>query len=61
MIPIIGVMIGSYIIIRMLSFITREGPVQDVTFVKVLCALNIVFTLFLMGGLVLSSSTSSLK
>jgi len=61
MIPIIGVMIASYIIIRMLSFITREGPVQDIRFVKVLCALNIVFTLFLMGGLVLSSSTSSLK
>ena len=51
MVPAIGVMIGLYIIIRMFSFILREGPPKENLFVKILCGLNIPITLFLMGDL----------
>ncbi len=56
MVPAIGVMIGSYIIIRMFSFILREGPPKENLFVKILCGLNIPFTLFFMIDLFLGGA-----
>lgn len=61
MVPIIGIMIGGYIIIRMISFITRKGERSESTIVVVLSFLNILFTLVLMFMLMISAGTSGLK
>lgn len=58
MIPIIGLMVGAYIIVRMVSFITRKGDQEETTLVKVLCILNIIVTLLLLGLLM---GTSTMK
>jgi len=54
MIPTLGVMIGCYILVRMFSFILRSGSIRESIFVRILSALNIFVTLFLMIDLVLS-------
>ncbi len=51
MIPTIGLMIGLYIIIRMVSFITRSGDRKESTLVIVLSILNIFVTLSMMVSL----------
>ncbi|MEE9448886.1 MAG: hypothetical protein V3V72_02455 [Ignavibacteriaceae bacterium] len=56
MVQIIGLMIGCYIISRMISFITRSGSIEENTTAKVIFGINIVVTIFLMlmlfaGGL----------
>jgi len=57
MIQVIGLMIGSYIIVRMVSFIQREGPYQESKTVRVLCTLNILFNIFLIIALLSSGSS----
>ena len=43
MIQIIGFMIGSYVIIRMVSFITRSGEYSENVIVIVLAVMEILF------------------
>ena len=54
MIPSIGVMIGFYIITRMLSFLTRSGDRAELSGVKVMAlvtiAVAILVILSLFGG-----------
>ena len=54
MVPTIGMMIGAYIIIRMISFITRKGERSESPIVVILSFLNILFTLFLIFMLMAS-------
>lgn len=58
MIQIIGIMIGSYIIVRMLSFITRSGERKEETVVKVAAGIVFVLTLILMLGLLATGGTT---
>jgi hypothetical protein len=44
MIQIIGLMIGSYSIVRMISLGSRKGTYGETTFVRILCGLNILLT-----------------
>lgn len=48
MIIVIGLMIGCYIITRMISFVTRSGNIEESTTAKVIFIINIVITVFLM-------------
>jgi len=52
MVQIIGLMIGSYIIVRMFSFALRDGPHKETGFVQVISVLNLIFTFFLMVALI---------
>lgn len=61
MIPEIGIMVGSYIIIRMFSFFMRSGERAEHKFVAILCLLNIFFTAFIMIDLFLKSLTGATK
>jgi len=51
MVQIIGLMIGLYIIVRMLSFLTRTGDRKEDTIVKVAAGIVMVITGMLMLGL----------
>lgn len=57
MVQIIGLMIGLYIIVRMLSFITRTGDRAENTIVKVAAILMIIITSVLLLGLLATSGT----
>ena len=54
MIQIIGLMMGAYIIVRMISLGSRTGEHAETTFVRILCGLNIVFTAVLIVFLLAS-------
>jgi len=56
MVQIIGLMIGCYIIVRMVSFITRKGQREETTPVKVLCILNVMLTVVVLIALFLGAS-----
>jgi len=60
MVPIIGLMIGSYIIVRMFSFMLRTGERKEHIFVQVLSILNIILTFFLMAELFFSGASSGI-
>jgi large-conductance mechanosensitive channel len=60
MVPIIGLMIGSYIIVRMFSFALRSGERKESGFVQVISVLNILFTFILMAALVFSGASSGI-
>ena len=47
----IGIMIGMYSIVRMVSFITRKGERKETSLVIVLSLINIFTTLFIIGNL----------
>lgn len=55
MIPAIGVMIGGYIFIRLLSLATRKGERAESTLVTVLCFLWMLGTAAICAILVLQS------
>ena len=48
----IGIMIGAYIITRMVSFMTREGERAEAVPVKILSVLTIILTLVVIAALV---------
>ena len=48
MIPIIGYMIGIYIIVRMIVFLSRRPPRDETVLVKVASAITIFIVLILM-------------
>ncbi len=56
MIQIIGLMIGTYILVRMCSFISRTGTYQETLFIRIISFLNIIFTVLLMGALLFTAS-----
>ena len=57
MIAAIGIMIGIYIITRMISFLTRKEPQKESASVKVFAVITIVITIFCMFSLLASSLT----
>ncbi len=59
MIPTIGLMIGCYIVTRMISFITRTGEHKESSLTKIVAVLTLVVTLLFMGDLFLSGVTTS--
>jgi len=58
MIPSIGIMIGAYIITRMVSFIMRRGEREERSFVHVLAVLTILITVGIMFSLIGSGLSS---
>lgn len=59
MIPTIGIMIGCYIITRMISFLTRKGDRAESTLVLVFAVITILITLLCMFDLLMRGSGSS--
>lgn len=57
MIPLIGLMIGIYITIRMLSFILRKEPRSEHIIIKVLAGIGIAITIFCIVAIFQSSSS----
>ena len=55
MIPEIGVMIGIYIVTRMLSFITRKEPINESILVKIAAGIAILVTVFIIFDLIIKS------
>lgn len=51
MVQTIGIMIGAYILVRMVSFVTRGGQLKEHHLVRVLSVANILLTLILIGVL----------
>jgi len=51
MIPEIGLMIGFYIITRMISFLLRKGERKESTAVMVLSVITIIITVFVVYDL----------
>lgn len=56
MIPTIGVMIGFYIITRMLSFLLRKDQRSENTIVKIFAVITILVTIFTMLVLTMPGS-----
>jgi hypothetical protein len=48
----IGIMIGAYIITRMVSFITRKGERAETVTVKILAFITVVLALVVIGALI---------
>jgi hypothetical protein len=57
MVQIVGLMVGCYIIVRMVSFITRKGEREETTTVKVLSILNVMLTVVLLMALLFSGAS----
>jgi uncharacterized membrane protein YidH (DUF202 family) len=55
MIPLIGLMIGLYVITRMISFITRKDGRTESNIVRIFSAINIIITLVILAALLLNS------
>lgn len=51
MIPLIGFMIGFYIIVRMLSFILRKEPRNENLFIKIISGITIIIIIICMISL----------
>ena len=45
MIPVIGLMIGAYIVTRMISFLTRRGERNESVLVKVFAVITVLVVL----------------
>ena len=56
MLPVIGVMVGFYIIVRMISFLTRKGDRAETLIVKIFSSLGIIITVFCMISLLAGGS-----
>jgi hypothetical protein len=54
MIQIIGLMIGTYILTRMISFLTRSGDRAESKIAAICFGINIVITVILLIGLLAS-------
>ena len=53
MIPDIGLMIGAYIIVRMVSFLSRRDQGAESVLVKILAVITILVVLISVGDLLL--------
>lgn len=58
MVPSIGIMIGCYIITRMLSFLSRKGDRAESGLTKAFAVITILITLLIMVDLFTSGSQS---
>ena len=56
MLPDIGIMIGCYILVRMISFLSRKENREEAKLVKVLAIICILVTLVCMADLLLSGA-----
>ena len=61
MIPDIGLIIGFYVITRMISFITREEARTESIFVKVMAVITILVAIVCMVDLVAHGTTQMPK
>jgi len=59
MIPDIGLIIGFYVLTRMLSFLTRKGERAESIGVKIFAVITIIITLICLCDLWLGGTTSS--
>lgn len=57
MIPEIGLMVGFYIIVRMVSFLTRRDARSESVLVKILAAIGALVALFVMMDLFLGGAS----
>lgn len=57
MLPDIGLMVGVYIVTRMVSFLTRQDQRAEVGIVKILAVITIVVTLIALGDLLLRGAS----
>ena len=53
MIPDIGLMVGAYIITRMVSFLTRKEDRAESVVVKVFAAITVLITVICVAGLLM--------
>lgn len=60
MIQLIGLMIGMYIIVRMLSFLTRKGEREESMFIQILAGV-VAFLTFLIIMVLLFQGTEFYK
>lgn len=60
MIPDIGLMIGFYIITRMISFLTRKEPMAENLVVKVFAVITLFVTMIALLDLLLRGTTSGM-
>jgi hypothetical protein len=61
MIPTIGLMVGAYIVVRMLSFITRQGERAESPAVRIFAVLTLLWTLLCMYLLISGDLDKTLK
>jgi hypothetical protein len=59
MIPDIGIMIGVYILTRMVSFLTRKETRSEAIVVKVMAVVTVIVTLAMIAELVTGPSSPS--
>jgi hypothetical protein len=59
MLPDIGLMIGVYIFVRMISFLTRTGDRKESVLVKIFAVLAIIITIICTFDLLLHGTTRS--
>jgi len=59
MLPDIGIMIGAYIFVRMISFLTRTGERKESVVVKVFAVIAIIITIFCTLDLLLHGTSGS--
>ena len=52
MIPMIGIMVGCYIVTRMISFLTRKGERQENLVVKISAIFTIIVAVIVMIDLI---------
>lgn len=57
MIPAIGLMIGVYIIVKMLSFIIRKEPRAEHVIIKIFAGIAVAVTIFCIIAIFQSSSS----
>jgi hypothetical protein len=58
MIPDIGMMIGAYIFVRMISFLTRTGEQKESIVVKIFAVITILITIICTFDLLIHGTTS---
>ena len=51
MTPIIGIMIGMYSMVKMVSLITQKGERKETSLVRILSLINAFTTLYIVGNL----------
>lgn len=57
MVAAIGLMIGFYIVTRMTSFLSRKGDREESRATKILAAITIIVTLFMMLDLIFAGTS----
>lgn len=59
MVAEIGLMIGAYIIVRMISFLTRKGERAESVLVKIFAVITGLFTILILADLLMRGLTST--